>query len=484
MQGLFFEKINIMNNLKPYSIIKTTLWLLPWLCTIPLVSCSFDDGYEVGDNDTATLQLSITAREENGLNTRATGIEVGTDGEYMHNLCVLIVDQNNLVVKKLLPAELGTNTAAQKGNLKSWISDRFELATGTYTVYAFANIDTYYDGIWGSLTGLAEGSSLADLNVEDIMLDNPAGKLDFATGYFIPMSAKKTVNVTGATTGISIGLDRLVSKIRMKVNGRLNTTVNSLTFGGYADKIALFADSPLSGESYNIVRPVVLPENGKLTSTDAGATTGSLTIPDFYVNSSPAGHPFNVTVNTDELLGVTYNATTQRNELPRNSIYPLTLQLNDYGLDLAAQCWVSPIGSLPVEVDITGFDNTYQITVPEGCQFEFTVNGIKTDNTTSTTATNINCTWNIAENVTGIAFEGTTTGVQSIKGYVTASAGKTMDLKLLVTWTDNGATYNRTYTIRVVTDDITNFTLKTRNSGSAEFALDYLKREMLNMFKK
>ncbi len=473
-----------MNNLKPYSIIKTTLWLLPWLCTIPLVSCSFDDGYEVSGSDTATLQLSITAREENDLNTRATGTEVGTEGEYMHNLCVLIVDNNNTVVKKLLPEELTTNTAAIEGNLKSWISDRFELATGTYTVYAFANIDTYYDGIWGSLTGLQEDESLTGLKVENIILDNPAEKLDFATGYFIPMSAKKTVEVTEATTGISIGLDRLVSKIRMKVNGRLNTTVKSLIFGGYADKIALFADSPLSGENYDIVRTVTLPGNGMLTSTDAGATTGSLTIPDFYVNSSPAGHPFKVTVETDELLGVTYNATTQRAELPRNSIYPLTLQLNDYGLDLAAQCWVSPIGSLPVEVNITGFDKTYQVTVPEGCQFKFTVNGVKTDNIPSTTATDVNCTWNIAGGVTGIAFEGATTNVQSIKGHVTASAGKTMDLKLLVTWIDNGARYDRTYTIRVVTDDITKFTPVTRNSGSAEFTLDYLKREMLNMFKK
>lgn len=73
------------------------LWLLPWLCAVPLASCSFDDDIDQGGDGTATLQLSITAREEGDLNTRAD--EVGTNGEYMHNLCVLIVGGNNVVTK-------------------------------------------------------------------------------------------------------------------------------------------------------------------------------------------------------------------------------------------------------------------------------------------------------------------------------------------------------------------------------------------------
>lgn len=472
-----------MNKMKQH-IYKAMLWLLPWLCAVPLASCSFDDDIDTGGDGTATLQLSITAREEGDLNTRADE-EVGTNGEYMHNLCVLIVDDKNVVTKKLLPNtddEFAGNTAAQQGNLKSWVSDPFTLPVGTYTVYAFANIDTYYDNLWGSLTGLGNGANLSDLdvNIENIVLDDPAAKINFADGKFIPMSAKQQVVVTATTKSISIGLDRLVSKIRMSITGKPNTKVTALSFGGYADKITLFSDKALEGEAYTTTKTITVPGDGILKAEGTG-TTGTLTIPDFYVNSSPAGHPFNVRVTTDEMSGVKYDATTARGELPRNSIFPLTLQLNDYGLDLEAQCWVSPIGSLPVEVQITGFDNTYQITVPEGCQFAFTVNGI---NGATAGVTDLSCTWNMPDGVSGIAFDGKTTGVTTVKGHVTASVGKTVDLSLLVTWKYNGATYNRTYIVKLTTADLTNYPLYSKQTRTSEFGLDYLRHEMLNMFIK
>ena len=471
-----------MNKMKQH-IYKAMLWLLPWLCAVPLASCSFDDDIDQGGDGTATLQLSITAREEGDLNTRAD--EVGTNGEYMHNLCVLIVDGTKVVTKKLLPNtddEFAGNTAAQQGNLKSWVSDPFTLPEGTYTVYAFANIDTYYDNLWGSLTGLQSGASLTTLNVDidNIVLEDPAAKLNFAEGKFIPMSAKQTVVVTAATKSISIGLDRLVSKIRMSISGKAGAKVTALSFGGYADKITLFSDKTLEGEAYTTTKNITVPGDGTLKADGTG-TTGTLVIPDFYVNSSPADHKFNVSVTTDEMNGITYEATTSRGELPRNSIFPHTLQLNDYGLDLAAQCWVSPIGSLPVEVQITGFDNTYQIVVPEGCQFEFTVNGI---NGATAGVTDLSCTWNMPDGVSGIAFDGETTGVTTVKGHVTASAGKTFDLSLLVTWQDNGATYNRTYIVKLTTADLTNYPLYSKQTRTSEFGLDYLRHEMLNMFIK
>ncbi len=470
-----------MNKMKQH-IYKAMLWLLPWLCAVPLASCSFDDDIDQGGDGTATLQLSITAREEGDLNTRAD--EVGTNGEYMHNLCVLIVGDNNVVTKKLLPNtddEFVGNTAAQQGNLKSWVSDPFTLPEGTYTVYAFANINTYYNNLWGSLAGLGDGESLTvkGIDIDNIVLEDPAAKINFADGKFIPMSAKQQVVVTAATKSISIGLDRLVSKIRMSISGKANTKVTALSFGGYADKITLFSDKTLEGATYTTTKNITVPGDGTLKADGTG-TTGTLVIPDFYVNSSPADHKFNVSVTTDEMNGITYEATTARDELPRNSIFPLTLQLNDYGLDLAAQCWVSPIGSLPVEVQITGFDNTYQIVVPEGCQFEFTVNGI---NGATAGVTDLSCTWNMPDGVSGIAFDGETTGVTTVKGHVTASAGKTFDLSLLVTWKDNGTTYNRTYTVKVFTDDITNFPFKSK-TRTPEFGLDYLRHEMLNMFIK
>lgn len=467
-----------MNKIKQH-IYKAMFWLLPWLCAVPLASCSFDDDIDTGDdNAPAMLQLSITAREEGDLNTRE-GTEVGQNSEYMHNLLVLFI-QNGKVVKKFLP-DLSNDEAAKVGNLKTWTSESFTLTPGTYTVYAFANIDTYYDGQWGSLTGLEENAQIPEgVDIDNIVLeDNPASKLDLIT-YFIPMSAKEDVTVTSDTRKVSIGLDRLVSKIRMSITGKTDTKVTALSFGGYADKITLFSDKALEGEAYTTTKTITVPGDGTLKADGTG-TTGTLVIPDFYVNSSPAGHPFKVSVTTDEMNGITYEATTARGELPRNSIFPLTLQLNDYGLDLAAQCWVSPIGSLPVEVTVGFTQDTYEITVPEGCQFEFTVNGI---NGATAGVTDLSCTWNMPDGVSGIAFDGETTGVTTVKGHVTASAGKTFDLSLLVTWKDNGATYNRTYTVKLTTADLTNYPLYSKQTRTPEFGLDYLRHEMLNMFIK
>lgn len=466
-----------MNKIKRY-LYKAMFWLLPWLCAVPLASCSFDDDIVESRERPATMQLSITAREEGDLNTRVD-TEVGQNSEYMHNLLVLFI-QDGKVVKKFLPG-LSNDEAAKVGNLKTWTSESFTLTPGTYTVYAFANIDSNFSTEWSRLTGLEENASIPnDVNIDDIVLeDNPASKLDFSN-YFIPMSAREEVTVTASTRNISIGLDRLVSKIRMSISGKPNTKVTALSFGGYADKITLFSDKTLEGEAYTTTKTINIPEDGWSLDDE-----GKLTIPDFYVNSSPAGHPFKVSVTTDEMSGVTYEATTARDELPRNSIFPLTLQLNDYGLDLAAQCWVSPIGSLPVEVQVTGFDNTYQIEVPEGCQFEFTVNGVKNSGGT-TTVTNPDCYWNIPNGVDGIVFESQTTNVRTIKGHVTASSGRTFDLSLLVTWQDNGATYNRTYVVKVVSGSMDDFPFKRSqsNTRASEFTLDYLGPEMLNMFIK
>lgn len=444
-----------------------------WICAAVLASCSFGEEYADSDPEVVALQLNITAREEGDLNTRASGeMEEGTDHEYIHNLCVLLV-QDNKVVKKILP-DLSDNEAARVGNLKTWVSDAFTLATGQYTVYAFANIDSYYGTGWSSLTGIGEGEDISGLGIDNLVLEDPAGKVDLEQ-YFIPMSARIDISVTSATKSISIGLDRLISKIRMTATAdQANVKVKAFSFGGYADRVSLFADAVLSDVNYDLVR--------QFTYTDQSPVfdqSGKVTLPDFYVNASPAGHPFQVSITTDEKGGVTYQATTQRDELPRNSIYPLNLQLNVYGLDLAAKCWVSPIGSLPVQVQVAFEPDAYVINVPEGCQFELTVNGISG----SSSITDLICTWNMPDGVTGIDFEGESAGVQTVKGHVTATQGKTFDLSLLVTWKDGAASYNRTYTVTLITGDLTDFPL-LRTTETSPFVLDYLNPEMLNMFIK
>lgn len=470
-----------MNKIKRY-LYKAMFWLLPWLCAVPLASCSFDDDIVESREGPATMQLSITAREEGDLNTRAGSVEIGQDHEYMHNLLVLFI-QNGKVVKKFLP-DLRYNEAAQEGNLRDWTSDQFMLDLGTYTVYAFANIDTYYSEHWGSLTGLEEGASVESLDIDKIVLDDdPASKLDFET-YFIPMSAKEEITVVSDTQNISIGLDRLVSKIRMSITGNAGTKVTALSFGGYADKIGLFSDTPVSDIRYDREYSVMKKGESPVQLNDYG----TYQFADFYVNSSPANSGYKVTLNTDEKNGTTYTATTTRKVLPRNSIFPIVLNLTGYEVSLDLHCWVSPIGNVPVEVELSPDPVYYTCTIPEGCQFKFTVGVTPVSSSGTPAVTDLKGAWTFdKESVTGLAFDNYTEGDTTVKGHVTASAGKTFNLTFDVTWTPEGGNpTKRGYNVEITTGDIADFPFKRSqsNTRASEFTLDYLGPEMLNMFKK
>lgn len=429
--------VNDMSNYLKH-IFRKALYLWPCLCVVLATSCMEEEQCDTCSKYPVKVQLNITAEEEHSLNTRDT--EVGQNHEYINTLCVLLV-KGGKVVKKLLP-DLSANAAAKTGDLKNYTSELFELESGGYTVYAFANMYDTYLSEWSTISGLAEKADVSSVDFSNMVLTNPAEKLDFST-YFIPMSAKQDVTVDASTRSISIGLDRLVSKIRINVTP--NTVgVNSLTFGGCADGVKLFADGTASSIDYDVKKT--------MNFTDPQST-----VADFYVNATEeSGHPFSVELTTNEHSGTTYEAVTSRSELPRNSIFPLTLQLNQYGLKLEAQCWVSPIGHVPVPVKVSLDPDTYEVKVPEGCQFAFTVNVVQTSDGAVVAAPSSK--WTIqSSTIPGIAFDGATENVQTVRGHISATVGQTYDLGAEVSWTAGGKTYRRFYTVRLTVGDITDF---------------------------
>lgn len=458
--------VNDMSNYLKH-IFRKALYLWPCLCVMLAASCMEEEQCDTCSKYPVKVQLNITAEEEHSLNTRNTEV-VGQNHEYINTLCVLLV-KDGKVVKKLLP-DLSANDAAKTGDLKNYTSELFELESGVYTVYAFANMYDTYLAEWPTISGLAEGEAVSGVDFSNMVLTNPAGKLDFTT-YFIPMSAKQDVTVDASTRSISIGLDRLVSKIRINVTPT-DVKVNSLTFGGCANGVKLFADGgAASSIAYDVKKT--------MNFTDPQST-----VADFYVNATEeSGHPFSVELTTNEYSGTTYTATTTRDELPRNSIFPLTLQLNQYGLDLDAQCWVSPIGHVPVPVKVSLDPDTYEVVVPEGCQFAFTVNSVQAAGSSSSVR-NVSSVWTIPDGITGIAFDGETSGVKTVKGHVTAAAGRDFELNAQVSWTDAGSTYNRIYTIILHTKDLIEFPLTTTGKQNSSSRIQYLSPEMLNLFIK
>ena len=458
-----------MNPLK--SIMKPALRLLPWLGLAALTGCSMDD--DLGDctSGTSALQVTVSARQEGDLNSRAD--ENAKPGEFMNDLCVLFV-QNNVVKLKLQP-DLSNDASATAGNLENWTSGEQFLEAGTYTVYAFANVSDYY--VKWSKGGTLSGDALP----ESIVIEDPAGNLDFKNGKFIPMSAKEEITITAATRSVSIGLDRLVAKVRMTVSTTSQdpVTVKNVTFSGYADKVSLIEDArisstPLRDKKYEYTEEFLIS-----ASQDEA-------IQDFYVNETRQGDPFTISVTTTENQGVTYLATTKLENLPRNSIYPLTLNLNNFGIEITPTAWLKVTG-VPYDVSYTPVsENTYRIKMATGSYFSLTPQSVMAEDGTS--ISNVSWSWTIPSDLpTGYV---ATSNGNVAEGHFPSGGEKYYDdfsLQLNAQWTYNGVNYNRAYTfiIDVCHDEVWAMSHRTQNNANsrATDSSNWLIPEFLNMYK-
>lgn len=459
---------------------KSALYLLPWLGLTALTGCSWEEDPATCLPETTSLQVTVSARQEGDLNSRAdeNQTEGGKDGEFMNDLCVLFV-QNNTVKLKLQP-DLSNDASATAGNLESWTSGEQFLEAGTYTVYAFANISDYY-GKW------SEGGTLSgDALPESIVIEDPAGNLDFKNGKFIPMSAKEEITITAATRSVSIGLDRLVAKVRMTVGTTSQdpVTVKNVTFSGYADKVSL-----IPGES---ISTLLRDKKYEYTEEFQISASQDKAIQDFYVNETRQGAPFTISVTTTENQGVTYLATTERTELPRNNIYPLTLNLNQSELNITAEVYLVPIGAAVEDCKVEpveGQQDTYRLRIPAGGLFKMQLNsrnGITYDAG--------GCSWenDPANKYIALTTSGNTEagGVPSVTGTTVwgySSASNIYDeypIYLTAKWTDGTNNFTRKYTILIATEDMFNFDYVETNTNANMASPLYLNKEYLNMFIK
>ena len=473
-------------------LLRATLAALPLACAAVLSSCAFDDDVaECPDpNAPATVRVSVSAGEPGDLNGTRAGDDVNADEhEFMHTLYLYIVDESG-VVKKAFLNPLADYDLAKKGDLTNWDSEEFTLTPGDYTIYAFSNIDKYegktnnasdngYDFI---NTVFHEGYQTQNGgDVEEFRLLDPASKIDFANGMYIPMSAKKTITVTPNTSDISIGLDRLVSKVKITVPDNQYISTNStIQFSGYAENVPLLgADNGGYGsaELYG----------GRTATTDEMPFTQVGEDVSFYVNETPDGDPFTVTLSTGKSGNgnvSAYVAKTQRINIPRNSIYPLSLTFPDFTPQFEWQSWEAAIGAVPVEVVVE--ENNYIVKIASGNTFKFTVNGVNGTNSQLQSAT-----WahgDVTNQITDIQI-----GNNAISGAISAGVPAETQIPLTVTvnWTADytdakGSTekrnFTRTYNVTIETIDIWDTKYKPYTRGS--WRAYRLTPEVLNMFIK
>ena len=483
-------------------ILRYALAAVPLACVALLSSCSFDDDYD-GSCDSGApvaVRINVSAGEPGDLNGTRAGDDVNADEhEFMHTLRLYIVNDNDNGVRRTvldLSPDLTNNTLAQKGDLTNYETGELTLAPGTYTIYAFANVDGY-NGEFGTESGqraitqmtmtkflddcFTIDQQVRDGDLAEYRIYNPAENLDFAKGMYIPMSAKKTITVTPNTSDISIGLDRLVSKVRITVpeDKQYIDTNSTITFSGYSENVPLLgADNGGYGDAQLY---------GGTTTTDEIPFTQVGEDVSFYVNETPDGNPFTVTLNTGKSGNgdvSAYVAKTQRTDIPRNSIYPLSLTFPDFTPQFEWQSWEAAIGSVPVEVVVE--ENNYIVKIASGNTFKFTVNGVNGTNSQLQSAT-----WahgDVTNQITDIQI-----GNNAISGAISAGvlAGTQIPLTVTVNWTADytdatGLTetrnFTRTYNVTIETIDIWGTEYKSYTRGS--WCAYRLTPEVLNMFIK
>ena len=240
-----------------YHLPKRAAWLLLF-CVTALAACTQDDDAVGGAP--VEVRLAVTADHEETLPVRqTTGEEAGDEHEYMHELCVFIVDETGTIEHRLLP-DLSDDDDAKTGNLQQWTSYPILLTPGEKTLYAFANWSMADDDEWKQLLSQTEGATFNVGLLEQVVLDDPAAKLDFGAGCFIPMAARTTATVTASTRELSIGLDRLVSKVRL--TARLDeegVDVKGCVFAGAADACRLLDTVPAGSRTKRYTMPTPTP---------------------------------------------------------------------------------------------------------------------------------------------------------------------------------------------------------------------------------
>ena len=479
-------------------LLRTALAALPLACVTMLSSCSLDDDAECpAPNAPATLRISVSAGEPGDLNGTRAGDDVNADEhEFMHTLYLCILDESGYVQEMFHEDDgalqnLIAGEAAATGDVLNWTSENITLAPGTYTIYAFANVDGY-DGYKGENDQAQNVDVMAYLqdqfkrgggvrtDLPSFRLNDPAGKINFNGGMFIPMSAKKTITVTTNTRDISIGLDRLVSKVRLTVPSNEYISDNSkVQFSDYSENV------PLLGADNGGYGDAQLYGDRKAEVTEPFKQLDEVV--SFYVNETPKGEPFTVTLNTGNTgtSGIsTYVAKTQRTDIPRNSIYPLSLTFPNFTPQFEWQSWEAAIGSVPVEVVVE--ENNYIVKIASGNTFKFTVNGVNGTNSQLQSAT-----WahgDVTNQITDIQI-----GNNAISGAISAGvpAGTQIPLTVTVNWTADytDATvstetrnFTRTYNVTIETIDIWDTEYKSYTRGS--WRTYRLTPEVLNMFIK
>lgn len=352
-----------------------TMHKLYYLCSTflfsGLLACSDSENEPpINPVEPEMCRVEIRIGAEGAEQTKAEDASLTRDGELIHSLLVLLVnDEGNLEAKWDLNTDGSSYTGdPDEGEVTEWRSGDIPLPAGEKTIYAFANLEgiTYGDANTSLLETLNSLEIGSKVSLDDIVINNPVDKVTFPIGEkFIPMSVKQEgINISEATENIRVELVRLLGRVDVVVSSDRDRTIYSFTMNNFATKVPLFdGDESLAAT-----------EDVTISFNNVAINKSSTHKFSFYVNetvnknANTSGFSVSLTTGDATLKG----STPINKTIPRNSVLPLTLALSDYQLQINIMAQVAPIGGYPVNVYTTAYSLTNEYVVeslPEGCTF-------------------------------------------------------------------------------------------------------------------
>ncbi|KKB52801.1 hypothetical protein HMPREF1212_00958 [Parabacteroides sp. HGS0025] len=289
----------------------------------------------------------------------ATAPEISADGK-IDALDIYIINDKGNVEKHVTETDFTISGSGDGNGDQATTSSSIELLPGAKTVYAFANCR----GSGFSALKLASGSG-DWTDVPDAVTNNTAfnviPEITDANGF--PMSAFTSWEVTESSEApYTVLLVRMAARMEITIEDERESTTNKITSLTIKDflrantslfRTAIGKDNPTAGTSTPADWEWVQPSG----STDAPS------IAPFYLHEIiETTSAFGVSMQID---GETNPRTTTFHQaIPRNRVYPLTIHLTDYSLNITGTYELAAIGTIAVSKNI---GNGYTIELPEGC---------------------------------------------------------------------------------------------------------------------
>lgn len=285
----------------------------------------------------------------------ATAPEISADGK-IDALDIYIINDKGNVEKHVTEKDFTISGSGDQATTSSSI----ELLPGAKKVYAFANCRGKDFSALKLVTGSGDWTTVPDAVTNNTAF-NVIPEITAANGF--PMSAFTSWKVTESSKApYTVQLVRMAARMEIAIEDERESTTNKITSLTIKDflrantslfRTATEKDDPTAGtpapSDWKWVRP-----SG---STDAPS------IAPFYLHEIiKTTSAFGVSMQID---GETNPRTTTFHQaIPRNRVYPLTIHLTDYSLNITGTYELAAIGTIAVSKNI---GNGYTIELPEGC---------------------------------------------------------------------------------------------------------------------